>query len=129
MFARQNLFNAKRWYRTMYKDIESQMTEDALFQAMTQAYIQLLQKDGKSPKYSFEDFLEIIKNEPYGGLTEWNDIRAELPQWVIDLDLKSGALGEEGFIYCLPEKENGIDSYADEASYISARDNNQLCEC
>ena len=38
MFARQNLFNAKRWYRTMYKDIESQMTEDALFQAMTQAY-------------------------------------------------------------------------------------------
>jgi hypothetical protein len=42
--------------------------------------------------------MKLIKESDYNGQDEFNEIRSQLPQWVTDLDLKSGVLGEEGYI-------------------------------
>lgn len=107
LFSKQALFNAKRFY-LLYKEIEPLMTKDYLFTNMAQAYMQYAAKYGKAPRYTFDEFMELIKSEPYGGKEEWDEIRSELPQWVIDLDMKSGVLGSEGFIESLYEKDNPV---------------------
>ena len=45
-----------------------------------------------------------IKTEPYGGKEEFDTLRGKLPKWVIDLDKKSGVLGDEGYVYTVDEK-------------------------
>lgn len=97
IFAEQNFFNAKRFYK-MYSDtVEDLLTKDALFVQMTQAYMQLIQKEGKAPTHTFDEFMNLLKESTYGGREEWNSIRSRLPHWVTELDKKSGVLGEEGF--------------------------------
>ena len=58
---------------------------------------------GIIPKITFDDFMDKVKHEKYGGKTEFDEIRAELPKWVIDLDMKSGVLGTEGYVYTTDE--------------------------
>ena len=59
---------------------------------------------GVIPQITFFDFMEKIKNESYGGKEEFDAIRKELPDWVRELDMKSGVLGEEGYVYTVNEK-------------------------
>ena len=99
LFAKQNFFNAKRFYHECYEKIESQITDDILKNMYT------MQLAGHSrdmigiiPQITFFQFLEKIKNEPYKDKEEFEQIREELPSWVKELDLKSGVLGEEVYI-------------------------------
>ena len=39
----------------------------------------------------------------YKGKEEFDSIRKELPDWVNELDKKSGVLGDEGYIYTIDE--------------------------
>jgi hypothetical protein len=105
MFANQCLFNAKRFYHSVFKDIEDQISEDILKTIYTSHYafsgndmVNII------PKITFWDFMKKIKTDPYGGKEEFDKIRKKLPKWVIDYDMKSGVLGEEGYIYTLGEK-------------------------
>lgn len=100
LFAEQNLFNAKRMYHSVYKEIESQISDEIINNLYT------MQMAGKSaeligiiPEITFFDFMKKIKEESYGGKEEFDKIRAELPEWVTALDKKSGVLGDEGYIY------------------------------
>ena len=59
---------------------------------------------GIIPAITFFQFLELVKTEPYGGKEEFDQIRSELPDWVKELDEKSGVLGKEGYVYTIGEK-------------------------
>lgn len=91
IFAKQNLFNAKRFYNEAYKEIENQIGEKILKDMYT---MQMSYKSrdliGIIPEITFFDFMDKIKNEEYGGEEEFKAIRAELPQKIIDNDIKSG---------------------------------------
>ena len=80
MFAKQNLFNAKRFYHTCYKQIEDQIDKDVL---KTMYTMQLAghanDMVGILPAITFFQFLELVKTEPYGGKEEFDQIRSELP--------------------------------------------------
>ena len=52
--------------------------------------------------------MDKIKSEEFGGKEEFDKIRAEYPAWVKELDLKSGVLGEEGYVYTKAEKKDII---------------------
>ena len=60
---------------------------------------------GIIPEITFFEFMEKIKTEEFGGKQEFEAIRAELPAWVTELDLRSGVLGEEGYILTDNEEE------------------------
>lgn len=105
-FAPQCLFNAKRFYHSVYKDIETQISDDILNTLYTAQYAHSGQDMVNIiPKITFWDFMKKIKEDPYGGKEEFDEIRAKLPEWVIDLDKKSGVLGEEGYIYTIGEEQ------------------------
>ena len=106
MFAKQNLFNAKRFYHSCYKDMEKNIDIEIL-KTMYTAQLAAHSQDmiGIIPEITFFEFMEKIKTEEYGGRQEFNTIRAELPDWVKELDLKSGVLGEEGYVFTDNEKE------------------------
>ena len=99
MFAKQNFFNAKRFYHFCYKDMEKNIDKDVLKTLYT-AQLATHSQDmiGIIPEITFFEFMEKIKTEAYGGKEEFEAIRKELPDWVIELDLKSGVFGEEGYI-------------------------------
>lgn len=91
IFAKQNFFNAKRFYNEAYKEIETQISDKILKDMYTIIF------SGKSrdligiiPEITFFDFMEKIKNEEYGGEEEFKQIRSELPKEIIDNDIKSG---------------------------------------
>lgn len=99
VFAKQNFFNAKRFYHFCYKDMEKNIDKDVLKTLYT-AQLAAHSQDmiGIIPEITFFEFMEKIKTEKYGGKEEFEAIRKELPDWVIELDLKSGVFGEEGYI-------------------------------
>jgi glycosyltransferase involved in cell wall biosynthesis len=106
MFAKQNFFNAKRFYHSCYKDMEKNIDIDVLktmYTAQLAAHSQ--EMIGIIPEITFFEFMEKIRNEEYGGKEEFESIRKELPNWVIELDLKSGVFGEEGYVFTDNEKE------------------------
>lgn len=105
MFAEQNLFNAKRFYHSCYKDLEKNIDDDVL-KMMYTAQLAGQSQDmlGIIPEITFFDFMEKIKTEKYGGKEEFEAIREKLPQWVKELDLKSGVFGTEGYIYTSNEE-------------------------
>ena len=106
MFAKQNLFNAKRFYHSCYKEIENTISKDILTTLYTAQFVEQSQDMiGIIPEITFFDFMELIKTEEYKGKEEFDEIRKELPDWVQELDLKSGVLGEEGYVYTVNEKE------------------------
>ena len=99
LFAKQCLFNAKRFYNACYKDIENQIDDEVLKNMYTFANMQHSQDMiGIIPQITFFDFMKQIKEQEFKGKAEWEEIRSELPDWVIELDKKSGVLGEEGYI-------------------------------
>lgn len=105
MFAKQNLFNAKRFYHSCYKNIEANIDKDILKTLYTTQYaIQAQDMIGLIPEITFFEFMEKIKTDPYGGKEEFDEIRKELPSWVTELDMKSGVLGEEGYVFTEDEK-------------------------
>ena len=106
LFAKQNLFNAKRFYHSCYKDLEKNIDIDIL-KMMYTAQLAANSQDmlGIIPEITFFEFMDKIKTEPYGGKEEFNTIREELPDWVKELDLKSGVFGEEGYIFTDNEEE------------------------
>lgn len=106
MFAKQNLFNAKRFYHSCYKDMEKNIDNEILKTMYTAQLVEHSQDMiGIIPEITFFEFMEKIKTEEYKGREEFDLIRAELPDWVKELDLKSGVLGEEGYVFTDNEKE------------------------
>ena len=107
LFAKQNLFNSKRFYHSCYKQVESDISEDILKNMYTASLAHNSQDMiGIIPNITFFDFMKKLKTEEYGGKEEFDTIRAELPDWVIELDKKSGVLGDEGYIYTIDEENN-----------------------
>lgn len=107
MFAKQNFFNAKRFYNAVYKEIENNIDKEILKTLYTAQYAaQGQDMIGLIPEITFFDFMEKVKNEPFKGKIEFEEIRKEFPDWVNELDLKSGVLGEEGYIKCIDEQED-----------------------
>lgn len=105
MFADQIFFNAKRFYNLAYKDIENQISDDILKDLYTRQYVgESFSMIGIIPKITFFDFMKRLKNEPFGSKEEFESIRSKLPEWVIELDKKSGVLGDEGYIYATGEE-------------------------
>ncbi len=105
MFAEQNLFNAKRFYHSCYKEIENQIDEEILKTMYTAQYAGMAQDMiNIIPEITFFEFMNKVKTEPYGGKEEFDALREKLPKWVIDLDKKSGVLGDEGYVYTVDEK-------------------------
>lgn len=99
MFAKQNFFNAKRFYHSCYKDLEKTISDDILKMFYTaQNATQSQEMIGIIPEMTFFEFMDKVRTEEYGGKTEFESIRQELPDWVKELDLKSGVFGEEGYI-------------------------------
>ena len=105
MFAKQVFFNAKRFYHSVYKDIEDQISNDILKTLYTAQYAGMGQDMiNIIPKVTFWNFIDKVRKEKYDGKKEFDRIRKQLPKWVVDLDMKSGVLGEEGYIYTTGEK-------------------------
>ena len=99
MFAKQCFFNAKRFYHSCYKDFERHIDNDILkmlYTAQNAAHSQDM--IGIIPEITFFEFMEKVRTEEFGGKSEFEAIREELPEWVKELDLKSGVFGEEGYI-------------------------------
>lgn len=106
LFAEQNFFNAKRFYNECYKFIENQIDEKILKDMYTiQSAHHAKDMIGIIPAITFFDFMQKLKNEPFNGKEEFDKIRKAFPDWVRELDIKSGVLGEEGYIYVLEEKK------------------------
>ena len=106
LFAKQNFFNAKRFYHSCYKDIENNIDEEIIKTLYTAQYAGHSQDMiGLIPEITFFEFMNRIKTEPYNGKEEFEEIRKEMPEWVIDLDMQSGVFGEEGYIYTESEKK------------------------
>ena len=106
MFAKQNFFNAKRFYHSCYKDIEKNIDPTiikTLYTAQYAAYSQDM--IGFIPEITFCEFMDRVKTEPYGGKEEFESIREELPEWVTELDMKSGVLGSESYVLTDDERE------------------------
>lgn len=94
VFAEQCFFNAKRFYHTCYEQIESQISEKIIINFYT-SQLAARGQDliGIIPQVTWFDFLAAVKNNPYGGDEEFNEIRSRLPQEIIDNDLKTGVMG------------------------------------
>ena len=104
MFAEQNFFNAKRFFHSCYKEIENQIDDEILRNMYTyQAAAHGQEMIGIIPEITFFDFMEKIRTDSYEGKEEFEKIRESLPEWVIELDKKSGVLGEEGYIQTIDE--------------------------
>ena len=106
MFAKQNFFNAKRFYHFCYKDMEKNIDKDVL-KMMYTAQLAAHSQDmiGIIPEITFFEFMDKVKTDEFGGRKEFEAIREELPTWVKELDLKSGVFGEEGYILTDNEEE------------------------
>ena len=105
MFAEENFFNAKRFYHSCYKQIEDQIDENVLKTMYTMQYAgHSGDMVGIIPQLTFFQFLDKVKNEEYRGKEEFDEIRSKLPDWVRELDEKSGVLGKEGYVYTIDEK-------------------------
>lgn len=106
MFAKQNFFNAKRFYHSCYKDLEKSIDLEVLKMMYTsQSAARGQEMVGIIPEITFFEFMEKVKNEEFGGKAEFEALREELPDWVKELDLKSGVFGEEGYILTDNEEE------------------------
>lgn len=91
IFAKQNLFNAKRFYHECFKEIENRIDTKIL----TDMYTMLRGAKAQDllgiiPEITFFEFMDKIKTEPYGGEEELKKIRAKLPKKIIANDLKTG---------------------------------------
>ena len=106
MFAKQCFFNAKRFYHSCYKQLEKTIDIDVLKTLYTAQFAAHSQDMiGIIPEITFFEFMDKIKAEKFDGKIEFDKIREELPEWVKELDLKSGVFGEEGYVLTDNEEE------------------------
>lgn len=91
IFAKQNFFNAKRFYNEAYKEIENTISDDILKQIYT-SQLAAKAKDliGIIPEITFFEFMDKVKNDIYGGQEELEQIRSELPNNILENDKKTG---------------------------------------
>lgn len=93
IFAKQNLFNAKKFYHECFKEIENQISNEILKQMYThQMAVKAKDLIGIVPEITFFDFIDLVKTSEYNGEEEFKQIRSELPQYIIDNDIKTGVL-------------------------------------
>ena len=91
IFADQCFFNAKRFYHECYKEVEKDIPEEILNTMYTAQYAaKAPDMVGIIPEVTFFEFMEDIKNAPYGGEQELMDLRAELPEDVLENDKITG---------------------------------------
>lgn len=91
VFAEQNLFNAKRFYHEIFKEIESQISEKILKDMYTMQYAGHAQNlIGIIPQISFNEFFNKVKNDPYDGEEELKKIRSGYSKEILDNDKKCG---------------------------------------
>ena len=95
IFAEQTFFNAKRFYNECFKNVELQMDEEALKKTLGNMYtVQLKDKlqdlKGTIPEITFWEFMDKVRTEEYGGEEEFKQIRAKLPEYIIENDKKTG---------------------------------------
>lgn len=94
IFAEQCFWNAKNFYHTCYKQIENQISKKILTDLYTSTLtVKANDLVGIIPEITLFDFIEAVKTSPFGGGTEFNDIRAKLPEDIIQNDIKTGVLG------------------------------------
>lgn len=94
VFAEQCLFNSKYFYHECYSVIESQISKKILTDFYTtQLSVKAQDLIGIIPEITFFDFLDLVKGSEFGGQDEFNEIRARLPEEIIQNDLKTGVLG------------------------------------
>lgn len=91
IFADQCWFNAQRFYHECYCEVEKDITDDILKTMYTAQYA-AKSKDliGIIPEITFFDFIKQIAEDFYGGEEELKSIRENLPQEIIDNDIKTG---------------------------------------
>lgn len=91
IFAEQNLFNAKRFYHECFKEIEHLVSYKTLEDMYTFQYSGNAQNlIGIIPHISFDEFMQKVMNEEYGGEEELKKIRSKYPKEIIDNDIKTG---------------------------------------
>lgn len=91
VFAKQNFFNAKRFYHECFKEIESKIDDKILRDMYTMQNAAKAQDlIGIIPEITFSEFMEKIKKEKYGGEKELEEIRAKLPKKIVENDRKTG---------------------------------------
>lgn len=91
VFAEQNFFNAKRFYHECFKEIEGRIDNKIMADIYTMQRSQHGQDLlGIIPEISFFEFMEKVKSEEYGGEEELINIRAKLPEEIIENDKKTG---------------------------------------
>ena len=91
IFADQCFFNAKRFYHECYKEVEKDIPEEILNTMYTAQYAaKAPDMVGIIPEVTFFEFMEDVKNAPYGGEQELMDLRSELPEDVLENDKKTG---------------------------------------
>lgn len=94
VFSEQCFFNSKRFYNECFKEIETQISKKILTDLYTSIYAQKANDlIGIIPEVTLFDFMEAIKNSEYGGEEEFQQIRAKLPEEIIQNDLLTGVLG------------------------------------
>lgn len=94
VFAEQNLYNSKKFYHECYCDIEKSIDEDVL----KELYTIIRMQEGMSminimPSITFYEFMDMVKNTPYGGEEEFKEVRSRLPEELVENDRKTGVLG------------------------------------
>ena len=94
IFAEQCFFNAKRFYWECFASIEGQISKKILTDLYTTLFAAKANDFvGIIPEITLFDFLNAVKNTPYGGDEEFMAIRARLPEQIIQNDLITGVLG------------------------------------
>lgn len=93
VFLEQNLFVAKKFYNECYIDYEPLIHQDVLKTVYT---TQLANRSHDLidiiPCITFFDFFNKVKEEEYGGEEELKQLRAKLPEDIIENDKKSGVI-------------------------------------
>jgi glycosyltransferase involved in cell wall biosynthesis len=91
IFAKQCMFNAKRFYNECYSEIENGISDDILKTMYTAQYAgKAPDLIGIIPKMTFFDFMGNVKSSNYGGEEELIAIRNEFPKEILDNDKKTG---------------------------------------
>ncbi len=91
IFTEQNLFNAKKFYHECYKEIEPKIDNKILKDIYTrQRGSHANELLGIIPDISFFEFMDKIRTDEYGGEEELIKIRSQLPEDVIENDIKTG---------------------------------------
>lgn len=93
VFKEQNFFVAKKFYNECYKEYEHLIDDEILKNIYTTEMVNKSQDlINIIPTVTFFDFFKKVKNSNYEGQKELDEIRAALPEEIINNDKKSGVI-------------------------------------